>query len=644
MLRALGVFVALAIMIGAMFLAATPLQNLQARKISEAIYSESNTPTPRDIISDSQKHVSLPYGACCQPTYGVYTIALHPDDMRLKDPTILLPKVFENVAVFIDGKWVAGRGQMIMPTSRYKRWAHLHRLPRDKISTGASMEIVVARQIGQKLLDPFFIGEYEELKLAHSTINLTRVHLPTLHIVVSLFTALLCVMGAFLFHARSVLYALSIFMVFGAGTTAVEVLPLSWISGRVNHALFMMFFWGTLASSLCFILEWTSVFAATGHRKIWLGLDRPVPTKIKRWIWQITWSVFLLASVVSIYLTFLQGVPKGVSGAVLANEAALWMTFMLVPLLVVRLIAYYLNCGKEVFIEVFVFTLVAAAAFFDVVMMQFFGRGSALISTANLFFPFAFLLSLARRAQSGFDAVMVSNTQLNKAVQIAENKILVGQAELRRRETQTTLLAERARIMRDMHDGVGGQLVSLLSAVRGGKSNIDRMDQDIQNALNDLRLMIDSLDNVGTSLDTALAIFQERARARLKAEGIKFHWKNLLDEPAEGFGSETVLHIYRILQEALTNIQRHAQAKNVSITLEKIAGDLSLQITVKDDGRGISNQDKSGRGIESMKGRARKLGGILTIEPENSGTILRLQLKETPTPALLVTIRSGLTP
>jgi len=626
LLRTLGIFIALSIMTSVMFIAATPLQNLQARKISEAAYSESDTPTPQDIIPGSQKQVGLPYGTCCQHAYGIYTIALHPDDIRLKDPTILMPKVFENAAVFIGGEWVAGRGQMTKPSSRFKRWPHLYRLPREKVRAGISLEIVVTREIGEKLLDPFFIGEYGNLKLTHNTINLTRAYLPTFHIVVSLFTAMLCIMGAFLFHARSVLYSLAIFMVFGAGTTAVEVLPLSWIPGQVNHALFMVFFLGTLASSLCFILEWTSVFAATGHRKIWLGMDRPIPVKIKRRIWQITWAFFLLVSAISIYLTFAQGVP----GAMLANKAALWTAFILLPILCIRLFAYYLNSGKEAIIEIFVFTLVVLSAFFDVVMMQFFGRGSALVSTANLFLPFAFLWSLVRRAQSGFDAVMVNNTQLNKAVQTAERKILVGQKDLRRHEMQAALLKERTRIMRDMHDGVGGQLVSLLSSVRGGKSNVTEMEQDIQSALNDLRLMIDSLDNVGTSLDTALAIFQERARTRLVANGIKLSWKNLLDEPAEGFGSEAVLHIYRILQEALTNIQRHAQAKNVSITVEKIAGELPLRITVKDDGRGISSQKRNGRGIESMKRRAHKLGGTLTIESKNSGTTLSLHLKETP--------------
>ena len=623
-LWAFGVFAALATMLGILFLAATPLNDLQAQKFSEAIYSESDTPTPLDIIPGSQKPTSLPYGRCCNHPYAVYTVDLHADKAGLKDPAILMPKIRNNVAVYIDGEWVAGRGRMALPADRYQMWAHLHRLPMDKIQNGKTMEIVVTRRTGRKLLYPFFIGEYDELKPAHDIINLTRVYFPSIHIVISLFVALFCAATASLFRARSLLYSLALLMVFWAGAAAVQILPFSWISGRLNYALYVTFFWSTLAASVCFIMEWTSGFAAPRFKTFWRRLDKPVPADLRRRVWQIAWGLFIVVSAISIYLT----ATRGASGATLANKAVTWTALLLMPMLGLRLIAYYSNHGKEVIVEAAAFLLVIAAVIVDMIMVRFFDRTGSLVFAASLFFPFALLLSLARRAQSVFEAVMISNTQLNKTVTIAEEKILAGQAELRAHETQTTLLQERSRIMRDMHDGVGGQLVSLLSSVRGGKSKPAVVEQDIQRALNDLRLMIDSLDNVGTSLDTALAIFQERARSRLAAEGIKFSWQNLLDEPAEGFGPEAVLHIYRILQEALTNIQRHAGAKNVSITVEKISGNLPLCITVKDDGRGISDQNSRGRGLDSMKRRAAKLGGELYIELAKPGTILRLLIKE----------------
>lgn len=623
-LWAFGVFAALAIMLGILFVAATPLNDLQAHQFSEAVYAESDTPTPFDIIPGSHKQTSLPYGRCCKHSYAVYTIDLHPDEASLKDPAILMPKIRNNVAVYIDGEWVAGRGRMELPADRYQMWAHLHRLPIDKFSTGNTMEIVVTRRTGRKMLYPFYIGEYGALKPAHDIINLTRVYFPSIHIVISLFVALFCAATASLFHARSLLYSLAILMLFWAGTVAVQILPFSWISGRLNYALYVAFFWGTLAASICFIMEWTSSFAAPRFKKFWRRLDMPVPENTRKTVWQITWAVFIIASAVSIFLTVTRGAP----GATIANRAVTWTALLLMPLLGLRLIAYYSNHGKEVIVEASAFLLVIAAVIVDMIMVRFFDRSGSLVFAASLFFPFALLLSLARRAQSVFEAVMISNTQLNKTVQIAEKKILAGQKELRTRETQTTLLQERTRIMRDMHDGVGGQLVSLLSSVRSGKAKPDEVEQDIQRALNDLRLMIDSLDNVGTSLDTALAIFQERARARLAAEGIAFTWQNLLDEAAEGFGPEAVLQIYRILQEALTNIQRHAGARNVSITVEKISGDLPLCITVKDDGCGISDANKKGRGLDSMQRRARVLGGELHIEPANPGTILRLFIKE----------------
>lgn len=626
LLWAFGVFAGLGLMVGVLFLAATPLQDLQARNVTSALYSESDTPNPQEIIAGTQKQTPLPYGICCRHAYAVYTVDLTALDSALKDPAILMPKIRNNAAVFIGGEWVAGRGRMTKPIDRYQMWAHLHRLPIDKINVGASIEIVVTRDSGRKLLYPFFIGEYEELKPAHDVMNLTRVYLPSVHIIICLFVALFCAAATSLFRERSVLFSLAILMCCWAGAAGVQVLPVPWVTGRVNYMLYVTFFWATLAAGACFVVEWTSAFPAPAHKKFWRGFDRPVSENTRRKIWRGALALFILVSVTGIYLSAAGGAP----GASIANRAVTWTALILMPLLGLRLIVYYSNHNKDVIVEASAFILVIIAVIFDMVMVRFFDRDSSLVFAASLFFPFALMLSLARRAQSVFDEAMVSNTQLNKAVQTAEDKILAGQEDLRRQEMQTTLAEERARIMRDMHDGVGGQLVSLLSSVRGGRSSEDMVEQDIQRALNDLRLMIDSLDNVGTSLDTALAIFQERARTRLVATGIKFTWQNLLGEPAEGFGPEAILHIYRILQEALTNIQRHAGAKNVSITVEKISGPLPLCITVKDDGRGITDTDQNGRGLESMKNRAHLLGGDLKIMSASPGTKLTLKIKENP--------------
>ncbi len=71
--------------------------------------------------------------------------------------------------------------------------------------------------------------------------------------------------------------------------------------------------------------------------------------------------------------------------------------------------------------------------------------------------------------------------------------------------------------------------------------------------------------------------------------------------------------VYRIVQEALTNISKHAHAHSATVTLE--AEDDRLILTICDDGVGLPSQPEMGMGLHSMRERAEELGGTLTVRP-----------------------------
>ena len=84
---------------------------------------------------------------------------------------------------------------------------------------------------------------------------------------------------------------------------------------------------------------------------------------------------------------------------------------------------------------------------------------------------------------------------------------------------------------------------------------------------------------------------------------------------------------YRIAQEAMTNVVRHAQASNcwVRLALDEEAGTLSVE--VEDDGRGIREDDRAGVGMSSMRERAEELGGKFTVRPlAGGGTLVSVLL------------------
>ena len=192
----------------------------------------------------------------------------------------------------------------------------------------------------------------------------------------------------------------------------------------------------------------------------------------------------------------------------------------------------------------------------------------------------------------------------------AQNAEEALQDEIRSR----AIVEERQRFVRDMHDGIGGQMQSLLMRLRMRKIAIADVESEVAAGLVDLRLVADSLDHVGNGLADALATFHTRARQQLDAVGIGFIWDQTGDYLLLWLDPRAILNLYRILQEALTNSVRHAQARNVAVTITLSAHSGVLHILFEDDGRGydIATQ-ASGRGLGNMAERASRLGATLTV-------------------------------
>jgi len=192
------------------------------------------------------------------------------------------------------------------------------------------------------------------------------------------------------------------------------------------------------------------------------------------------------------------------------------------------------------------------------------------------------------------------------------------------------ILEERQRMMRDIHDGIGGQLLSLLLRVRTGRLNEKDIADDIQASLNDLRLVVDSIDHVDEDFDSALVTFRSRAEQQMKAANIHLSWEQSGKLFERDFSPRQTLQIYRFMQEALTNIIRHANTKTASISILSESPTSPLIIKIKDDGVGLSKNPAktAGKGLRNLEARAKKLGGSYTTHSnENtSGTLVTLSI------------------
>ncbi len=211
---------------------------------------------------------------------------------------------------------------------------------------------------------------------------------------------------------------------------------------------------------------------------------------------------------------------------------------------------------------------------------------------------------------------------LNQRVEHRESQLRETFAQRQELEGRQALNEERRRIMRDVHDGLGGQLMSIIAMSRLGKSDPEAIETSAQAALEELRMLIGSLD-VDKDITGMLGTFRERAEQQLALHDIELDWQ-MIDIPAiEGLNPTGALNILRILQEATTNAAKHSGANRVSIRFSLPSGEKDvLEIDIEDNGRGLDNEPANGHGLKNMRSRAEDLGGSIRIASPAQGTRL----------------------
>jgi signal transduction histidine kinase len=199
------------------------------------------------------------------------------------------------------------------------------------------------------------------------------------------------------------------------------------------------------------------------------------------------------------------------------------------------------------------------------------------------------------------------------------------------------LAAERTRLMRDLHDGLGGHLVSIVALSEQAGQDRARIGEAARAALKDLRLVIDAMDDIGGDLMLVLGSWRERTTAQLRAHQMKLDWqvRGSGIPPIADLRPWHVIQVLRLLDEAVTNAVKHSGARTVKVTVETVYAEGEAptgQISVEDDGRGFDLADdapaarKAGRGLLNMRRRAELCGARLTIVSTAGGTSVRLDL------------------
>jgi signal transduction histidine kinase len=224
------------------------------------------------------------------------------------------------------------------------------------------------------------------------------------------------------------------------------------------------------------------------------------------------------------------------------------------------------------------------------------------------------------------------NVSLDRKVQEKTRALAEQFEKTRALERERVLAQERERLVRDMHDGMGGQLISVLNLVRSGHQDRQLLEDVLLECIQDLKLMIDSMDTAGDDLAVALGMLRARLEPRLRATGLEIHWDTRQVPDGLCLGSEGVLHVFRILQESIQNAIKHAHARTLWIEARAGAAGSppAVELSVRDDGVGLRANARRGRGLGNMRHRAQQIGATLSVDAAHPGTRVTLSL---PTPS-----------
>ena len=236
--------------------------------------------------------------------------------------------------------------------------------------------------------------------------------------------------------------------------------------------------------------------------------------------------------------------------------------------------------------------------------------------------PVQALTALARRVDLTTPERMPVVDPASEAGELAAtfNEMLSRLEAERRRATRRVLAAqegERLRIAQELHDQVGQELTAVLLGLARVQSRAgDQMQKEIlalqdvvRESLEDVRriaieLRPEALDDLG--LPSALAVLAERF-----SDSVGLSVSPAIAPDLPELTSDAELVIYRVAQEALTNVARHSGADDAEMRLGREGG--SLRLIVRDRGRGLPTMNRPGTGMQGMRERATLIGAKLEI-------------------------------
>ena len=377
------------------------------------------------------------------------------------------------------------------------------------------------------------------------------------------------------------------------------------------------------------------------------GLDMSV---VPYRVWTITW-LFSVATYVLLIMKFVKlllGVRvESYENAFLAYLGLAILVAVTAPADIVFHVSIIANIGTELLalavlfvfwnnrdkthrIDMFVLfsclSIAAALGLYDLLLFLFdwIPRNQHLFQYMPLVMSGASLWLIVARLVRSLGSYEALNRSLQEVVEQKTKELELSYKQLTEAEKARAVDGERKRIMLDLHDGIGGQLTNTLAYLDNRKVYDPVLRAALEEALRELAVMLDSLETED-SIATLLGMLRTRLEPLLDTHGLVFNWQVRAEPVLARPGPTQNLHLVRIVQEAITNVIKHAEATTITIAADETT------VSIVDNGKGFElppqGQRRNGHGLMSMKRRAEQIGALFEITSSSNGTSIRLVLE-----------------
>lgn len=183
---------------------------------------------------------------------------------------------------------------------------------------------------------------------------------------------------------------------------------------------------------------------------------------------------------------------------------------------------------------------------------------------------------------------------------------------------------ERAKILKDLHDGVGTHISSAIRQLQSGHADPRAVLDTLRDSMDQLKLSLDGLGTPPGDVGALLANLRYRLEPRFAGSDLRLQWDVAPLAPIERLDSAGMRHLQYMLFEALSNVLQHAQARTLTIHASQGPGGTLLRIV--DDGCGFDTANAQQRGLRAMRERAAAIGATLELRSMPGATVVELKM------------------